>query len=272
MVTRQQFAERLAKLPLSHTDRAIAVLWYYRETQSFDERSPGELASDLHEEDFPKPNVTRLAKDLKKSRYTIAGKRKGTLQIDARKVDELNHKYLKLLGVPDVQVKGEYLPPEWTAGTRKYLEQLVRQINGCYEAGFYDGCATLCRRLMESLIIECYVTVGRTHEIQKNGVFVMLDALITAITSDRLMSLSRGTPAAMRDVKTIGDTASHDRTYITPKLDLDDIRLRYRHMIQELLGKARHRLVHAALYRLHGVHTEAQHRVGRQGRRREDRG
>jgi hypothetical protein len=140
--------------------------------------------------------------------------------------------------VPDVQVKGEYLPPEWTAGTRKYLEQLVRQINGCYEAGFYDACGTLCRRLMESLIIESYVTAGRAHEIQKNGVFVTLDAIVTAITSDKVMSLSRNTPATMRDVKTVGDTAAHDRTFITPKLDLDDIRLRYRHMIQELLRKA----------------------------------
>jgi hypothetical protein len=140
-------------------------------------------------------------------------------------VDDLNQKYLPFLGVPDFQVKGEYLPPECTEGTRKYLEQLVRQINGCYEAGFYDACATLCRRLMESLIIECYVTDGRAHDIQRNGVFVMLDALVAAITSDKAMSLSRNTPATMRAVKTIGDTAAHDRTYITPKLDLDDIRL-----------------------------------------------
>ena len=238
MVSRKQFAERLAKLSLSHTDRAIALLWYYRETQSYDERSPSELAGDLHDEDFPKPNVTRLAKDLRKSRYTIAGRRKGTLQIDARKVDDLNQQYLKLLDLPDFRVKGEYLPPEWTAGTRKYLEQLVHQMNGCYEAGFYDACATLCRRLMESLIIESYVTAKRANEIQKNGVFMMLDQLVAVITSDKLMSLSRNIPATMRDVKTIGDTAAHDRTYITPKLDLDDIRLRYRHMIQELLGKA----------------------------------
>jgi hypothetical protein len=66
MVSRSQFAQRLAKLSLSHTDRAIALLWYYRETQSYDERSPSELAGDLHDEDFPKPNVTRLAKDLRR--------------------------------------------------------------------------------------------------------------------------------------------------------------------------------------------------------------
>ena len=80
------------------------------------------------------------------------------------------------------------------SGTRKYLEQLVRQINGCYEAGYYDACATLCRRLMESLIIECYLTAGRGHDVQRNGVFVMLDGLVAAITSDKAMSRPRIPP------------------------------------------------------------------------------
>ncbi|MBK8126086.1 MAG: hypothetical protein IPK56_05165 [Elusimicrobia bacterium] len=238
MVSRKQFSERIAQIRLSHSDRAIALLWYYRETQAFDERSPSELAADLHDLDFPKPNITRLVADLKKSRYTISGKRKGTFQLDARKIEDLNGKYLKLLDVPDVQVKGEFLPPEWTNGTRKYLEQIVRQINGCYEAGFYDGCATLCRRLMESLVIDVYVSAGRSSQIQKDGKFFSLEPLLSTIIADKTVLLGRNTPETMRDVKTMGDTAAHDRTYVTPKLDLDDIRLRYRHMIQELLGKA----------------------------------
>lgn len=239
MVSRGQFAKCLRHLDLSHVDRAVALLWYYRETQLFDERSPSELAADLHDEGFPKPNITRLADGLRKSKYTIVGKRKGTVQIDARKIAKLTEAYNQYLDVPDVQVKGEYLPPEFTAGTRKYLEQIVRQINGSYEAGFYDACATLCRRLMESLIIDCYVTAKRAHEIQRDGVFLMLDSLITVITSDRSIVLGRNTPNTMREVKTIGDTAAHDRTYITPKLDLDDMRLRYRHLIQELLDLAK---------------------------------
>lgn len=238
MVSRKEFAAKVASLGLSHVERAVALLWYYRETQAFDERSAPALAADLHDEGFPKPNVTRLASELRSSGFTTAGKRKGTLQIDARRVKDLDQKYMKLLDVPDVQVKGDFIPPEWTAGTRKYLEQLVRQINGCYEAGFYDGCATLCRRLMESLIIEAYISTRRSHEIQKNGIFLSLEPLIATITNDKTMVLGRNIPATMRDVKTIGDTAAHDRTYITPKLDLDDVKLRYRRMIQELLAKA----------------------------------
>lgn len=238
MATRSQFAKEIAKLTLTHEERAIAMLWFYRETQAFDERSVSELAADLHEEGFPKPNVTRLASSLRRAKFTVVGKRKGTLQLDARRIDELYRRYHKLLNIPEVDVRGDFLPPEWTASTRKYLEQLVKQINGTYEIGFYDACATLCRRLMESLIIECYIRAGRTQDIQRGGSFFALDALISFASADKTMTFSRNSPKTMRDVKTVGDTAAHDRTYITPKIDLDELKLRYRHLIQELLAKA----------------------------------
>jgi len=41
-------------------------------------------------------------------------------------------------------------------GTRGYLEKIVHQINGSYDNGWYDSCAVMIRRLIETLIIECY--------------------------------------------------------------------------------------------------------------------
>lgn len=66
----------------------------------------------------------------------------------------------------------------------------------------------------------------------------MLDKLISHITTDKGISLSRNTPKTMRDIKQLGDTAAHDRTYITPQVDIGDLRARYRRLIQELLTKA----------------------------------
>ncbi len=185
MKTREGFAKELAKLTLLHTDRAIAFLWYYRQTQEFEERTAKELANDLHDEAFPKPNVTRLRADLSKSRFTVQGKRKGSFQIDVRRLPELDTTYLPLLKIKTVQVSESIIPGEWIRGTRRYLEQLVHQINGAYDYGFYDGCASLCRRLMESLIIEVYIASSRTHEIQDNGVFFGLEKLIATIRADR---------------------------------------------------------------------------------------
>jgi hypothetical protein len=222
-------------MELSHVDRAIALLWYYRHTQEYEERSASELATDLHDEGFPKPNVTRLDADLRRSRQTARGKRPSTFQLDIRHVPSLDELYLPLLGIRQVTVSGAVLPEGAVAGTRGYLERLAHQINGTYDSGFFDACAVLCRRLMESLVIDVYVHDGRHHEIQHGGVFVSLDRLLAHIKGDRTITLSRNTPKTMDEVKQLGDTAAHDRTYITTQVDIDDMKPRYRKMISELL-------------------------------------
>lgn len=235
MKTRAEFARALAGLDLSHVDRAVAMLWYYRQTQEYEERSATALAGDLHDEGFPKPNVTRLAADLKRSRSTVRGRRPGTFQIDVRRVGALDDMYLPILGARQVEVVGAILAPESVAGTRPYIEKLVHQINGAYDYGFFDACAVLCRRLMESLIVEIYLSRGRHHEIQQNGVFVPLERLLAHIKSDGTIVLGRAIPKTMGDVKQIGDTAAHDRTYITQQGDIDDLKGKYRKMMGELL-------------------------------------
>jgi len=236
--TREGFAKELAKLTLSHADRAIAFLWYYRQTQEFEERTAPELAIDLHDEGFPKPNVTRLRSDLSKSKFTVRGKRDGSFQIDVRRLADLDAKYGALLKIRNVQVSESIIPGDWVQGTRRYLEQLVHQINGAYDYGFFDGCAALCRRLMESLIVEIYIASGCTHEIQDNGIFLRLEKLIATIRTDKKILLGRNTPKTMDDTKQLGDTAAHDRVYITTQQDIDDIKARYRKMIRELLDLA----------------------------------
>jgi hypothetical protein len=229
----------LADLTLSHVERAVALLWYYRQSQEFEERTAAELSIDLHDEGFPKPNITRLREDLVKSRYTISGHRKGSFQLDLRRLSELDLKYGDILKIKKVEVGNSIIPNDWVSGTRKYLEDLTLQINGCYEYEFYDGCATLCRRLMESLIIETYIAEKRHHEIQDNGVFFALERLIGCICSNSRITLGRNTRKTMMEIKQLGDTAAHDRVYITHKQDIDDVKGRYRQMIKELLVTAK---------------------------------
>ena len=238
MTGRADFASKIAELNLSHVERAIAILWYYRQSQEFDERSAKDLSDDLQEEGFPRPNVTRLKKDLRRGRFTVRGRQPGTFQIDVRKASELEHQYGDMIRTKRVVVTGAVIPMEWVLGTRRYLEQIAYQINGCYDSGFYDACAALCRRLMESLIIEVYVHEKRHREIQSNGVFLPLERLIGYIAADKKVALGRNTPKTMIETKQMGDTAAHDRIYITPPLDIDDHKAKYRRMIQELLEKA----------------------------------
>lgn len=92
------------------------------------------------------------------------------------------------------------------------------------------------RRLMESLLIEVYISSNRQTEIQRNGNFFMLEAIVTHIKGDRAVTLSRGAPKAMDETKQLGDTAAHDRTYVTQQVDIDELKARYRKLVSELLS------------------------------------
>ncbi len=235
MANRQAFTTALAERDLTHVDRAVALLWFYRQTQEFEERTPSELAADLHDEGFPKPNVARLKKDLGRTPFTIRGKRSGTFQIDVRRLAQLDTTYGPLIRLKTIAPSDTIIPADWVSGTRPYLERLVQQINASYDSGLYDACAVLCRRLMESLIIEIYVSQKRHAEIQQAGAFIPLGELIKYLLSDSSIPKSkvlRNTPSAVKDV---GDTAAHDRTYITRQTDIDTFKLNFGRMISELL-------------------------------------
>lgn len=61
------------------------------------------------------------------------------------------------------------LPHGIVRGTRGYVERVVFQINGCYEKGWFDGCAVMMRRLIETLIIECFEKYGIASKIKNPG-------------------------------------------------------------------------------------------------------
>lgn len=240
MADRASFAAGLARIDsLSHVDRAVALLWYYQETQEYEERTASELANDLRDEGFPKPNVTRLNDGLSRSRQTVRGRRKGTFQIDVRRIGELAERYGDLVGARRVDVTDSVLRNDLVFDRRVYLERMVHQINGSYDNGFYDACAVLCRRLMESLLIEIYVVSGRHEEVQKDGVFIGLEGLIRHADQDRRLVLGRTAAKTMLEIKQMGDTAAHDRVYITTQRDVDDVRGKYRRLIDELMTHAR---------------------------------
>ncbi|MDD5102792.1 MAG: hypothetical protein PHX93_00145 [Candidatus Peribacteraceae bacterium] len=234
-MNRENFIKKVAMQNLTRAGQAIALLWFYRETQTFEERSASELADDLRTDGLGKPNVTELKRALTKDPKTVKGKRSGTFQINVKHLDELSKTYGPLLELKKVPVTSSILPVELTRGTRHYIEKMVAQINGSYDYGFFDSCAVLLRRLMESLIIESFIKKNMADKIKTNGKFIELEKLISAISSCSDMHLGRGSSRVISTIKQLGDTAAHDRVYITQQQDLDDTKQDARKLIQELL-------------------------------------
>jgi hypothetical protein len=70
-------------------------------------------------------------------------------------------------------------------GTRGYVEKIVVQINGTYEHGWFDACAVMIRRLIETLIIELYEKHGIADRIKNpNGDFLQLGDLVTKMLAE----------------------------------------------------------------------------------------
>jgi hypothetical protein len=118
--------------------------------------------------------------------------------------------------------------------TRGYIVKVVAQINGCYENGWFDACAVMIRRLLETLIIEVFEKHSLQHKIKKNGSFFYLGDLITATLAESSWTVGRNARAALPKLKDIGDKSAHNRRFIAVRHDIDDVKLDLRTVVQEL--------------------------------------
>jgi hypothetical protein len=123
-----------------------------------------------------------------------------------------------------------------TRDTRSYVVQIVQQINGSYENGWYDACAVMIRRLIETLIIETFEEHGAAHKIKSaGGDYLFLRDLITATLSETAWSPSRNLKAALPKLKDIGDKSSHNRFFVAKRGDIQPLIADIRSVVQELL-------------------------------------
>ena len=120
-------------------------------------------------------------------------------------------------------------------GTRSYIEKIANQINGCYECGWFDACAVMIRRLLETLIIEVFEYYKIEAKIKKNGDYVYLRDLINITLAETSWTLGRNTKNALPKLKDIGDKSAHSRRFNAIRNDIDELKSELRTVTQELL-------------------------------------
>lgn len=144
-----------------------------------------------------------------------------------------------LLGPPEEGFPSEtqrVLPFSLVRGTRGYLEKVVNQINGCYENGWYDGCAVLLRRLIETLVIEAFEKFSLAATVKnKNGDFLYLGDLIDAMLRETAWNLGRNAKQALPRLKDVGDKSAHSRRFVAQRGDIDPLLADIRVVVQELV-------------------------------------
>ena len=125
-------------------------------------------------------------------------------------------------------------------GTRGYIEKIANQANGAYENGWYDACAVMLRRLLETLLIESFEAAGKAAAIQNtSGDFFYLRDMIDAALKEPSWNLGRNCKQAMPRLKDIGDKSAHSRRFVAQKGDLEKLLGDVRVVVQELVYLAK---------------------------------
>jgi len=128
------------------------------------------------------------------------------------------------------------LPFAMVRGTRGYVERVVNQINGCYEKGWFDGCAVMMRRLVETLIIECFEHHKIDSKIKNaSGDFLYLGDMIDKTLQEAAWNLGRNTKQGLPRLKSVGDQSAHNRRYNAHREDIDKVSTDFRVACEELL-------------------------------------
>lgn len=138
-----------------------------------------------------------------------------------------------------IESKSELIDESKFCKKRNYLDRLIIQINHSYANNCYDATAVLMRRLFEVLLVLSYQNLGIDNEIKDssgNG-YLMLDGIVKNAKNNQTLKLSR-IKNEFDVFRMIGNFSAHNITYTAGKKDIDDIKLHYRVMLEELYNKA----------------------------------
>lgn len=128
------------------------------------------------------------------------------------------------------------IPKSLVRGTRGYIEKVANQINGCFEKGWYDACAVMIRRLIETLLIEAFEHKKIDGNIKNpQGDFLTLDRIIDKALSEPSWNLARKTKKALPRIKEVGDLSAHSRRFNARLRDIEGIVDDVRVIVEELI-------------------------------------
>jgi hypothetical protein len=121
-------------------------------------------------------------------------------------------------------------------GTRGYIERVANQVNGALGNGWYDACAVMLRRLLETLIIEAFEHHHVDAKIKNStGDFLYLRDLIEKCLAEPMWNLSRNCKQAMPRLKDVGDKSAHSRRFNAHRGDIQPLIGDIRTVVQELV-------------------------------------
>jgi hypothetical protein len=234
----ESFCVALASLNLSQPRQAVEILWFADRQQPGSSLTAGDLARSIRDAGLGNPHSTKLGEAAVATGHVLRSGDQLRIKPVSREVVRAWVAAVLAPAPPEVQHDTGFLPEAVWIGTPSYIEKIAKQINGCYEFGFFDGAAVMARRIIETLLIECYEHLQIADRIKTNGEYKMLGDIINGAVDQQHLTLSRDTKKALKEIKLLGDRSAHSRRFTAVQNDLDRLRPGVRLVVQELLHLA----------------------------------
>lgn len=233
---------RLSELTnASEIKKATLLCYYYFKELEQKEFSLSDIVNILDNNSFSRPNASRLKKNLTSGRGhpMVINKKTDKLTFSSTTLQALDEGFAKFWeNTEEVDSNSELLDEKKFCGHRGYLTKLVEQINCSYAHNCYDAVAVLLRRLMEILLILSFRNCGKEAEIKTldNG-YLPLNNIIDKSVGTLDLNAVKG-KQKFDSIRNIGNFSAHKESYNATRKDIDDIKLDYRVLIEELYYKA----------------------------------
>ncbi len=212
---------------------------YFDREQPDIAKTSGQLTKVLADHHVGTPNQTALAVAIRKTKLAHETRGGFSLKPGSRKVirDWLPE---DLDGIqPAMDHSAGYLPEPVWRNTRGYIEEVCRELNGCFRSAYYNAAAVMLRRLLETLIIEAYEHLGRESEIKDaGGNYLMLSDLAERACGEKNhqgLNLGRDSKKALKEARNVGNWSAHARRFLAHSGDLTKFQDGVRLLVQELI-------------------------------------
>lgn len=181
----------------------------------------------------PYSNIPAWLSDNSKGKNAILIKEKpGCYKLERKMYVKINE---FITGEKNEVPSEELLPRNLIENAPFYIEKNINEMLLCYDNGLYSACLVMVRKLIETLIIECFEKYGIENEIKDaNGDFLYLSKLIPCFLNASKWNASRNISKSMDKIKKYGDLSAHNRRFFAKKTDLLDLKTDLRQAIQEL--------------------------------------
>lgn len=225
----------------NQTEQAVLLCYFHNKNtdeQVFDMKGIQELFSDAG---YSAINSSRVKKNLlDKKLMRVPKGMKTSLEFVPAVYQDLEQKYSSIWGdIESIVSESELIDENKFCEKRSFLTQLIKQINHSYANNCYDAAAVLMRRLFEVLLVMSYQNMGIDNEIKDSSGkgYLMLESIVGNAKNNQTLKLSR-IKNEFDTFRIVGNFSAHNITYTAGKKDIDDIKLNYRVMLEELYNKA----------------------------------